>query len=128
MSINKMKRPPTHPGEILQEEFLTPMEISQAKLAKHLGWTPAKLNEIIKGKRGVTAETAIAFSQVFGTTAEFWLNLQTRYDLWQALQSADYYSKITLVSALNSDLEIRINRVKKARGQRIKNTTKKAYG
>lgn len=87
-------RKPTHPGEILAEEFLKPMEISQSKLATHLGWSHAKINEIINEKRGVTAETALAFSDAFGTTAEFWLNLQTNYDLWEAQQEHKKQKKI----------------------------------
>lgn len=87
-------RKPTHPGEVLSEEFLKPMGISQTKLASHLGWSHAKINEIINGKRGVTAETALAFSDVFGTTAEFWINLQTNYDLWEAQQEHKKRKKI----------------------------------
>jgi addiction module HigA family antidote len=79
--------PPVGPGEILQEEFLTPMGITQREFAEHLGWPQPKLNEIIKGKRGVTPETALAFADAFGTTPEFWLNAQRACDLWEAIQS-----------------------------------------
>lgn len=80
-------RTPKHPGEILQRMFLNDMGISQSELARHLGWTPGKINEIINKKRGVTAETALAFADALKTTPEFWLNLQSNYDLWHAEQS-----------------------------------------
>ena len=81
-------RKPTHPGEILLEEFLKPLGISQARFVRHLGrtWTYAKLNEIIRGKRGVTPDTAIDLAMAFETTPMFWLNLQLCYDLWEASQ------------------------------------------
>ena len=74
-------RIPTHPGEVLLEEFLIPMGISQVALAKHLGIPVQRVNEIVCGKRGVTPNTAWLLSQAFGTTPEFWMNLQTAYDL-----------------------------------------------
>jgi len=74
-------RTSTHPGEILQYEFLEPLEISQAELARHLGVTNQRINELVKGKRGVTPETAWLLSKAFNTTPEFWMNLQTNYDL-----------------------------------------------
>jgi antitoxin HigA-1 len=86
---------PNHPGEILSEEFLKPMGISQTKLAAHLGWSHAKINEIINGKCGVTAETALTFSDVFSTSAEFSINLQTNFDLWEAQQGHKKRKKIS---------------------------------
>ena len=74
-------RIPTHPGEILLEEFLIPLEISQVAFAEHIGVPVQRVNEIVRGKRGVTPESAWLFAQAFGTTPEFWLNLQTNYDL-----------------------------------------------
>lgn len=74
-------RIPTHPGEILLEEFLNPMEFSQVAFAEHIGVPVQRVNEIVRGKRGVTPETAWLFAQALGTTPEFWLNLQTNYDL-----------------------------------------------
>jgi addiction module HigA family antidote len=74
-------RLPTHPGEILLEEFLIPMNISQVTLAKHLGIPIQRVNEIVRGKRGITPETAWLLSQAFGNTPEFWMNLQVTYDL-----------------------------------------------
>lgn len=76
-----MKIPPVHPGEVLLEEFLKPMGISQYQLAKGMKVYPRKINEIVHGKRGVTADTALRLSRYLGTTAELWLNLQTLYDL-----------------------------------------------
>jgi addiction module HigA family antidote len=74
-------RLPTHPGEILLEEFLIPMNITQVTLAKHLRIPTQRVNEIVRGKRGITPETAWLLSQAFGITPEFWINLQTVYDL-----------------------------------------------
>lgn len=74
-------RIPTHPGEILFEEFLVPLGVSQVALAEHLEISLQRINEIVRGKRGVTPETAWLFSQAFGTTPEFWLNLQASHDL-----------------------------------------------
>ena len=78
------KRPPTHPGEMLVKEFLEPKLVTQAELARHLGWTYARLNEIVNGKRKVTASSALALSDAFGIEPEFWLNLQRDWDLWYA--------------------------------------------
>lgn len=79
-------RIPTHPGEILLKEFLKPWPISQREFAKHIGWTPAKLSEIINGKRGITEEAALDLADVFQMEAQFWINLQAAYDLWHAMQ------------------------------------------
>lgn len=79
-------RKPAHPGEILLEEFLIPLNIKQADFARHLHWTYAKLNEIIHEKRGITPDTAIDLSIALRTTPMFWLNLQLYYDLWKASQ------------------------------------------
>ena len=75
----KMK--PIHPGEILLKEFLEPMEISQYRLAKDISVPPRRVNEIVHGRRSVTADTALRLSRYFGTTERFWMNLQARYDL-----------------------------------------------
>jgi addiction module HigA family antidote len=72
---------PIHPGEILLEEFLEPMSISQYRLAKDISVPPRRINEIVKGKRAITANTALRLSRYFGMSERFWLNLQTRYDL-----------------------------------------------
>ncbi|MCA9314728.1 MAG: HigA family addiction module antidote protein [Planctomycetes bacterium] len=74
-------RLPTHPGQILLHEFLEPMGITQVALAAHLGVPVQRVNEIVRGKRGVTAETAWMLAQAFETSPELWVNLQTSYDL-----------------------------------------------
>jgi addiction module HigA family antidote len=74
-------RIPTHPGEILLEEFLKPLGLTQVALARHLNVPTQRINEIVRGKRGVTPETAWLLSQAFGTSPQFWLNLQMNYDL-----------------------------------------------
>lgn len=83
-----MKQPknPFHPGKILLEEFLMPAGITQTAFAKKLGWTRARLNELIKGKRGITAEAALDLAKVLGTSAKLWMNLQATYDLDQAMK------------------------------------------
>jgi len=75
------KLPPVHPGEILLEEFLRPMELSQYRLAKSISVPPRRVNEIVHCKRAITADTALRLSRFFGTSERFWLNLQARYDL-----------------------------------------------
>jgi len=74
-------RIPTHPGEILVEEFLKPMGVTQVAFAKHLGVPTQRINEIARGKRGITPETAWLFGQALATSPEFWLNLQNLHDL-----------------------------------------------
>lgn len=80
------KRPPTHPGKMLLKDFLEPLGLTQKDFATHLGWTYARLNEIVNGRRGVTAESALAFADAFKMEPEFWLNLQRDWDLWHALK------------------------------------------
>jgi len=80
MMVKKMMDP-IHPGEILMEEFLEPLGISQYRLAKGISVPPRRINEIVHGKRSITADTALRLSRFFGTTERFWLNLQVRYDL-----------------------------------------------
>jgi addiction module HigA family antidote len=75
------KLAPVHPGEILSEEFLKPMKISQYRLAKEISVPPRRINEIVLGKRGITADTALRLSKYFGLSERFWMNLQTRFDL-----------------------------------------------
>lgn len=78
---NKSLLPPIHPGEILLEEFLQPMGISQYRLAQDIGVPPRRINEIVQGKRGISADTALRLSLYFGLSERFWMNLQSRYDL-----------------------------------------------
>ena len=77
----KMKLAPVHPGEILREEFMKPLGLSQTRLGRDLGVSPRRINEIVHGKRSITADTALRLSRYFGTSAEFWLGLQADYDL-----------------------------------------------
>lgn len=79
--------PPTHPGEMLLEEFLKPLGISQSAFAIRLGVSFPRLNELIRGKRGVTPDTALRLARVTGMSADFWLGLQQDWDLWHALRS-----------------------------------------
>ena len=74
-------RIPTHPGEVLLEEFLKPLGVTQVAFSRHIGVPVQRINEIVREKRGVTPETAWLFSQALGTTPEFWVNLQRNYDL-----------------------------------------------
>lgn len=73
--------PPIHPGEILVEEFLTPLNVTQHKLAVAIGVPPRRINEIVHGKRRISADTALRLARYFGTSERFWMNLQGRYDL-----------------------------------------------
>ena len=77
-------RHPIHPGEMLLEEFMRPTGVSQRQFAAKLGWTTAKLNELVKGKRGVTAESALDLAKALGTSPEIWMNLQMMWDLRRA--------------------------------------------
>jgi len=80
-------RPPTHPGEMLREEFLGPLGITQSALATRLGMSFPRLNKVIRGKRGVTPDPALRLARVVGMSADFWLGLQQDWDLWQAMHS-----------------------------------------
>lgn len=95
--MSQKRLPPIHPGEILLEEFLKPMEISQYRLAKATSAPARRINEIVHGKRAITADTALRLSRFFGTSDRFWLNLQTRYDI--------EVEKDRLGSRLNQEVE-----------------------
>ncbi len=77
----KRKFDPVHPGEVLAEDFLKGLEISQYRLAKGIGVSARRINEIVQGKRGITADTALRFAKFFAMEAQFWMNLQSHYDL-----------------------------------------------
>ncbi len=79
--MTQKKLPIIHPGKILLEEFLEPMNISQYRLAKDITVPPRRINEIVKEKRGISADTALRLSRYFGTSAQFWMNLQNQYEL-----------------------------------------------
>jgi addiction module HigA family antidote len=80
-AMKQSKLPPVHPGEVLLEEFLKPLDISQYRLAKSMSVPPRRVNEIVLGKRSVSADTALRLGRYFGTSEQFWLNLQNEYDL-----------------------------------------------
>ncbi len=92
-------RPPTHPGEMLLEELLRPLGISQSAFAVQLGVSFPRLNEVINAKRAVTPDTALRLAQVTGMSADFWLGLQQDWDLWHALRS-DEATKIARLKPL----------------------------
>ena len=79
--MTKRDFPPIHPGEIPLEDFLKPMQISQYRVAQAISVPPRRINEIVHGKRGITADTALRLGRFFGMEAQFWMNLQTRYEL-----------------------------------------------
>jgi antitoxin HigA-1 len=79
--MSRRKLPPIHPGEILKEEFLGPLGLSQYRLAKDTSVPPRRINEIVRGMRAISADTALRLGRYFGTSEPFWLNLQTHYDL-----------------------------------------------
>ena len=79
--ISRKDLDPIHPGEVLAEDFLKPLNITQSRLAEHIGVTVQRVNEIINRRRGISPETAWLLSQAFGTSPQFWLNLQNQYDL-----------------------------------------------
>jgi len=79
--VGKKVLEPIHPGEVLLEDFIGPMGLSQYRLAKGISVSPRRINEIVHGKRGITADTALRLARFFGTSERFWLNLQNRYDL-----------------------------------------------
>lgn len=90
-------RVPTHPGVILGQEFLAPLGISQVAFAAHLGVPVQRVNELVKGKRGITPETAWLLSQALDTTPEFWINLQTAFDLARS-RPAEAVGRLTAIS------------------------------
>ncbi|MGE0705847.1 MAG: HigA family addiction module antitoxin [Vicinamibacterales bacterium] len=90
--LRRFKRPPAHPGEVFREDYRqvgTDEEISQAECARRMGITQNRLNEIERGRRGVSPETAVLLDALTGVSAETWLTMQMRHDLWHAMQSTD---------------------------------------
>lgn len=86
-SVLALKRSPTHPGEMLLEEFLKPAALTQVEAARRMSMPVNRLNEVVRGKRGITADTALRLAKLLGTSAEMWLNLQTDWDLWHAAKA-----------------------------------------
>jgi antitoxin HigA-1 len=93
--MNHDRLPNIHPGEILQLEFLEPLDITPYRLSKDIGVAQTRISEILAGRRSITADTALRLSRYFGNSAQFWLNLQTQYDLRQAQEeNAETYNNI----------------------------------
>ncbi|MGH2543641.1 MAG: HigA family addiction module antitoxin [Ardenticatenaceae bacterium] len=82
-------RPPTHPGEMLREEFLVPLGMTQTELAERIGVSYVRINELVNEKRGITPDTALRLARLLGTTPEFWLNGQRNWDLWHAMRAPE---------------------------------------
>jgi addiction module HigA family antidote len=100
--VNITKRKPLSPGELLDEEFMQPLGLTQDELARRTGVARRRINEIVRGRRGITPDTAVRFARAFGTTPEFWLNLQARYDLWTTLndpKARSEYRRIKRIAA-----------------------------
>ena len=87
LNMDRQPKNPFHPGEILLEEFLQPMKTTQAAFAAKIGWTRARLNEVIRGRRGITADAALDLAETLGTSAKLWMNLQATYDLDRAAKA-----------------------------------------
>jgi addiction module HigA family antidote len=85
----RQPKSPFHPGKILLEEFLEPMNMTQAAFAEKIGWTKTRLNELIKGKRGITAASALDLAEALGTSPKLWMNLQATYDLDKAVRDRE---------------------------------------
>lgn len=98
--------PPIHPGEILLEEFLKPLGISQYRLAKEMNVYPRKINEIVHGKRAITADTALRLSRYFGTSAELWMNLQALYDLEKTRDEIEEQVEKEIVPMVHDDFDV----------------------
>ena len=85
--MDRRPKNPFHPGEILLDEFLQPLGLSQTAFAQRIGWTRSRLNELIRGKRGITAEAALDLAETLGTSSKLWMNLQATYDLDRAAKA-----------------------------------------
>ena len=96
-------RPPTHPGEMILEEFLMPLAMTQAELARRLGVSYPRLNEIVKGRRSVTPDTALRLARVLGMSPDFWLGLQQDWDLWHAMKSPEAEEILRLQPILSGE-------------------------
>lgn len=92
--------PPVHPGRILKQDFLEPLGISESRLARETFLLPTRINKIVRGERGITADTALRLGKFFGTTPEFWLNLQARFDLESRSEDADFSAELARIRSL----------------------------
>ena len=122
---SKKLLPPIHPGEILAEEFMKPLELSASALARAIDVTPARVNEIAKGERSITAETAMLFGRYFGTTPDFWMNLQQRYDLEMARDAMQ--AKLKKISPLETKFLRHADAVREV-AKTVRNATDKRTG
>ena len=99
-------RPPTHPGEMLLEEFLKPMGISQTELAKAIHVPFQRINSVVNGKRGITPSTAVRLAKLFDMSPEFWMNLQTAWDLWHIERAAREKRALEKIEPLELELAV----------------------
>ncbi len=97
--MNMTQRKPFSPGEILLEEFMQPYKLTQEKLAKLIHVTRRRINEIVKGKRSITPDTALRLGKLFNMSSEYWLNLQMKYDLWQAMHKEEIELELESIQA-----------------------------
>lgn len=104
--MTKSRIPPVHPGEVLLEDFLKPLGISQYRLAKEMKVYPRKINEIVHGKRAITADTALRLSRYFGTSAELWMNLQALYELEKARDEIELQVQLDVVPLVRESLDL----------------------
>ncbi|HEX4140457.1 MAG TPA: HigA family addiction module antitoxin [Candidatus Methylacidiphilales bacterium] len=104
--MKKNLLPLTTPGEVLNEEFLIPLGISQYRLAKDLGIPARRINQIVHGTRAITPDTALRLGKYFGVSAQFWLNLQTRYDLQKAERQSDFLASIKPYAAAPKNVSL----------------------
>ncbi|MBE7528707.1 MAG: HigA family addiction module antidote protein [Chloroflexi bacterium] len=104
--MKELRIPPVHPGEVLLEDFLKPLGISQYQLAKEMNVYPRKINEIVHGKRAITADTALRLSRYFGTTAELWMNLQALYDLEKARDEIEEQLEREVIPLARENLDL----------------------
>lgn len=101
MKIFNLKRKPTHPGEVLREEYLNELKISQSKLAKDIDVSFVAINEIVNEKRGISHEMALKLSKYFNTSIEFWINLQLKSDLYKIMQNQKLMNKIDNIKPIS---------------------------
>src|SRR5215210_5148797 len=94
-------RAPTHPGEMLSEEFLKPLNMTQTALAERIGVSYVRINELVNGRRGMTPDTALRLSKLFGTTPDFWLNGQLAWDLYHASHSPEIAAALGRISTID---------------------------
>jgi antitoxin HigA-1 len=105
--VEQMAEPPTHPGEVLREDFLVPLGMTQTAFAARLGISLQRLNDLLCGRRGVTVDTALRLARVLGTSAQFWINLHDARELWEAVHGPNA-EEIEKLEPLHHDREGRL--------------------